>query len=67
MVDSRVQVDGVYRRRECAVCRDRFSTLEIDMDHYKILKNAAVPDIQKKVNRAVEKIRECFAELLKED
>lgn len=34
VIDSRQQEDSVYRRRECLVCKDRFSTTEIDIEMY---------------------------------
>lgn len=39
VVDSRNQkgCDYLYRRRECAICGHRFTTVEIDNDTYKDL------------------------------
>ena len=43
VIDSRLQEDSVYRRRECMVCKKRFSTTEIDLEMYqKITKMEAV-------------------------
>ena len=43
VIDSRPQEDSVYRRRECMVCKKRFSTTEIDLEMYqKITKMEAV-------------------------
>ena len=39
MIDSRHSEDGIRRRRECLVCKHRFSTCEIDVDHYETLKH----------------------------
>lgn len=35
IVDSRKDVDCVTRRRECIVCKYRFTTVEIDRDMYR--------------------------------
>ena len=32
VINSRPQEDIVYRRRECLICKERFSTTEIDVD-----------------------------------
>lgn len=32
--DSRPDEDTIRRRRECAECKYRFSTVEIDIDYY---------------------------------
>lgn len=37
VVDSRQNEDSVRRRRECAECKGRFSTIEVDIDYYKSL------------------------------
>lgn len=37
VVDSRVEVDSVWRRRECQNCGYRFNTTEIDVDMYERL------------------------------
>lgn len=37
VVDSRVEEDSVWRRRECQGCGYRFNTTEIDMDMYERL------------------------------
>jgi len=34
VVDSRPNEDSTRRRRECAECKHRFSTVEIDVDYY---------------------------------
>ena len=38
VVDSRPNEDSTRRRRECEVCKHRFSTVEIDADYYEKLK-----------------------------
>ena len=38
VIDSRSHEDSKNRRRECVVCRYRFSTVEIDADYYETLK-----------------------------
>ena len=36
--DSRTDEDQTRRRRECAECKHRFSTVEIDADYYSTMK-----------------------------
>ena len=38
VVDSRKRQDSVKRMRECKTCRMHFTTIELDMDYYKSLK-----------------------------
>lgn len=39
VVDSRPQEDGsIKRRRKCMACGDRFYTIEIQMEEYRLLK-----------------------------
>lgn len=35
VVDSRLRDDCITRRRECLVCEYRFSTIEVEREHYK--------------------------------
>lgn len=44
-VDSRPYVTQVRRRRECADCGFRFNTIEIPLDEYKRLKQAALKSL----------------------
>ena len=37
VVDSRIELDAVWRRRECQSCGYRFNTTEIDVDMYERL------------------------------
>lgn len=40
VLETRFREDSVYRRRECLICKERFSTTEIDVEMYKrIIKN----------------------------
>jgi transcriptional repressor NrdR len=43
VLETRFKEDSVYRRRECLICKERFSTTEIDVELYKrIIKNSVV-------------------------
>lgn len=57
VIDSRSHEDSVYRRRECLVCKERFSTTEIDMQMYEKLASVSLLTIQEKVNEAMEQIK----------
>lgn len=63
VIDSRPEDDIVRRRRECMVCKQRFSTVEIDLQMYKKIKNASIAsvssisEIQQKVSDTMEKIK----------
>jgi transcriptional regulator NrdR family protein len=48
VINSRPQEDSVYRRRECLMCKERFSTTEIDIEMYqKITKSMEVKNENK--------------------
>lgn len=57
VIDSRPQEDSVYRRRECLVCKERFSTTEIDMQMYEKLAKDTLIEIQEKVNETMDQIK----------
>ena len=57
VIDSRQQEDSVYRRRECLICKERFSTTEIDLQMYEKLAYASLSNIQEKVNEVMEQIK----------
>lgn len=57
VIDSRPNEDSVHRRRECLICKERFSTTEIDMQMYEKLANVSLSQIQEKVNEAMEQIK----------
>lgn len=57
VIDSRPQEDSVHRRRECLVCKERFSTTEIDLSMYEKLANASLSAMQEKVNEAMGQIK----------
>jgi transcriptional repressor NrdR len=39
VINSRHKTYGLRRRRECLVCGYRYSTVEIDVDQYKLMKH----------------------------
>lgn len=57
VIDSRPQEDSVYRRRECLVCKERFSTTEIDMQMYEKMAKDTLSEIQAKVNETMDQIK----------
>ena len=57
VIDSRQQEDSVYRRRKCLICKERFSTTEIDLQMYEKLAYASLSNIQEKVNEVMEQIK----------
>lgn len=57
VINSRSQEDSVYRRRECLICKERFSTTEIDLQMYEKLAYASLSNIREKVNEVMEQIK----------
>lgn len=63
VLDSRPEDEIVRRRRECMVCKQRFSTVEIDFKMYRQIKNASIASvssissIQQKVSETMDKIK----------
>jgi transcriptional regulator NrdR family protein len=51
VIDSRSHEDSKIRRRECSVCRYRFSTVEIDEDYYNELKPINKKDAIDRLNK----------------
>lgn len=56
VVDSRHFIDTVKRRRECSKCGQRYTTYEVDEEHYKGINNYS--QLTTAVANFVDKIKE---------
>lgn len=64
VIDSRPSEDSVHRRRECLVCKERFSTTEIDMQMYEKLAKDTLSEIQVKVNETMDQIKNNISKIV---
>lgn len=70
VIDSRPSEDSVHRRRECLVCKKRFSTVEIDLQMYDKISDTTLITVE--VNELLEQIKNninkiVFSEVLKSE
>ena len=65
VVDSRTKEFSVYRRRECRVCGNRFTTAETDSERFKQLLEKTLVDLKGKLDEAMDNVKEQLCNGLK--
>ena len=64
VVDSRTKEFGVYRRRKCQVCGNRFTTTETDSERFKQLMEKTIVELKGKFDEAIDNVKEQFCKTL---
>ena len=57
VVDSRHKPGRIYRRRECRVCKNRFSTAELNEEQVRSLIDFSVTVLKQETDTAIDSIR----------
>lgn len=64
VVDSRHKPHRVYRRRECRICGNRFSTAELNEEQIRTLVDSSVEVLKEKVDASIDVIKHQIYESL---